>query len=263
MQKTKYLIFVLSMMLFAHTLMGQKESIEKRNTEYQRALELFEKNKYSSAQKAFKEFLKNTDEVFNDEYLVDAYYYDAVCSQMLTNNDAESKLVSFVDKFPQSSRLSMVQFYLANYYYAEKDYKKALAQYRKIEVSQIDKSVISEYEFKFGYSLFQSGNVTKAKDYFSRVMVSDSRYASSASYYYAHIQYMEGDYELALDKFQKLMQDDKFVGIVPYYIAQIYFYLDKNDELIAMSDDLIKSDTALPSSLEIPFFSDKYLLPEK
>ena len=94
MQKTKYLIFVLSMMLFAHTLMGQKESIERRNTEYQRALELFEKNKYSSAQKAFKEFLKNTDEVFNDEYLVDAYYYDAVCSQMLTNNDAESKLVS-------------------------------------------------------------------------------------------------------------------------------------------------------------------------
>ncbi|MBO7200374.1 MAG: tetratricopeptide repeat protein [Bacteroidales bacterium] len=240
MQKTKYLIFVLCMMLFGHTLMGQKESIEKRNNEYQRAVELFEKNKYSSAQKAFKEFLKNKDEVFNDEYLVDAYYYDAVCAYILTNKDAESKLLSFIDKFPQSSRLSMAQLYLANCYYDEKDYKKALAQYRKIEMSQIDKSMISEYEFKFGYSLFQSGNVKKAKDYFSRVMVSNSRYASSASYYYAHIQYMEGDYELALDKFQKLMQDDKFVGIVPYYIAQIYFYLDKNDELIAMSDDLIQ-----------------------
>ena len=239
MQKTKYLIIIACMMMSAHALIGQNETIEQQNSEYQRALDLFEKNKYASAQKAFKEFLNNKEYVSNDEYLADAYYYDAVCAQILSNSDAESKLVSFIDNFPQSSRIGMAYFYLANYYYSDKNYKKALTQYRQVEVSKLDRSAMLEYEFKFGYCLFQSGNIKKAKDYFSSVMVTDSRYASSASYYYAHIQYMQGDYELALDKFQKLMEDKKFAGIVPYYIAQIYFYLDRNDELIAMSDDLI------------------------
>ena len=71
-------------------------------------------------------------------------------------------------------------------------------------------------------------------------MTTESRYANSALYYYAHIQYEEGDYELALNKFEKLLDDKKFAGIVPYYIAQIYFYLDKDEEFLKLSPALIE-----------------------
>ena len=73
MQKTKYQIIIECMMMSAHALIGQNETIEQQNSEYQRALDLFEKNKYASAQKAFKEFLNNKEYVSNDDYLADAY----------------------------------------------------------------------------------------------------------------------------------------------------------------------------------------------
>ena len=243
MQKTKYLIIVICVMCCTYTLKAQKNESEKRINEYNRAVELFEKSKYASAQKAFKTFLNKKETNTNDNYLVNAYYYDAVCAQLLSNNDAEYKLTQFIRNYPQSSLISMAQFYLGNCYYERKNYQQALAEYRKVEVSQMDADMQLEYEFKFGYSLFLNGNTKKAKEYFSRVMTTDSRYANSALYYYAHTQYVEGEYELALAKFQQLMSDKKFAGIVPYYIAQIYFYLDRDQELIAISETLIEKST--------------------
>ena len=240
MQRIKYLIIVATVMMFWSGIKGQNTSKNIREEAFERGVELFEKGKYAAAQKTFKAFLKDKEAVINDEYISEAYYYDAVSAQLLNNNDAEYKLTEYIRNFPQSSRISMACFYLANYYYADKDYSNALKHYRKVEPSQIDKSVTAEYDFKFGYSLFQGGNQRKAKEYFSRVMTTESRYANSALYYYAHIQYEEGEYELALNKFEKLLDDKKFAGIVPYYIAQIYFYLDKDEEFLELSPTLIE-----------------------
>ena len=80
MQKTKYLIIVICLMCCTYTLKAQKNESEKRINEYNRAVELFEKSKYASAQKAFKTFLNKKETNTNDNYLVNAYYYDAVCA---------------------------------------------------------------------------------------------------------------------------------------------------------------------------------------
>lgn len=240
MQRIKYLTIITSMMMCFSALIAQNTSKKEREYAFERGVELFEKNKYAASQKAFKLFLQDKEATTNDKYISEAYYYDAVAAQLLNNNDAEYKLNEFIRNFPQSSRISMACFYLANLHYADKNYAEALKQYRKVEPSQIDNSLQSEYEFKFGYSLFQGGNQKKAKEYFSRVMTTESRYANSALYYYAHIQYDGGEYELALNKFLKLMDDKKFAGIVPYYVAQIYFYLDKDDEFLELSPSLIE-----------------------
>jgi tetratricopeptide (TPR) repeat protein len=172
---------------------------------------------------------------------VKAYYYDAVCAQMLHNADAKYKLEKFISSYPQSREISMAYFYLGNYYYGEKDYGKALGEYRKAERSQINPDKLNEYEFKFGYSFLQTGNSKKAQEYFARVMINSSLYTNTATYYYAHIMYEEGKYEVALSNFEKLLTDNKFSKIVPYYIAQIYFHLNKDNELIALAPELINN----------------------
>ncbi len=242
MQRIKYLVIILYALISSHAIVGQNTITETRISEYQRALDLFEKEKYASAQHIFEKFVEENAQI-KDEYTINAYYYDAVCAQYLSNNDACYKLGSFIRNFPQSSKLNMARFYLGNYYYADKNYTDALSEYRKVEISQIELSYQAEFEFKFGYSLFQTGNTKKAKEYFSRIMNGKSKYASSALYYYAHIQYEDNDYELALVNFEKLLSDKKFASIVPYYIAQIYFFLDRGEELITISSELIEKST--------------------
>lgn len=242
MQKYKYLIVALCVFFVEHTsVLGQSNSIAERQKEYERGVELMEKNKYSSAQRVFRDFLKGNRLAVNDEYVVKAYYYDAVCAQMLHNADAKYKLEKFISSYPQSREISMAYFYLGNYYYGEKDYGKALGEYRKAERSQINPDKLNEYEFKFGYSFLQTGNSKKAQEYFARVMIDSSLYTNTATYYYAHIMYEEGKYEVALSNFEKLLTDNKFSKIVPYYIAQIYFHLNKDNELIALAPELINN----------------------
>ena len=212
--------------------------LDKQRAEYRRAVDLFDKEKYASAQHAFENYIESRMPQ-DDSEVESAFFFSAVCAQLLSNQDAQMKLEKFMRRYPQSAHMNMAHLFLGNHYYGERDYKQALAEYRLVDDSQIEYGYRSEYEFKMGYCLFQTGDAKNAKAYFSRLMTGKSKYASSALYYYAHIQYDEESYDLALANFQKLQSDKKFAKIVPYYIAQCYYFLDKDEELIRMAPDLI------------------------
>lgn len=243
MQNTKFHIVALCAILLAQVAVGQSsQSLDAQRAEFRRAKDLFEKEKYSSAQHAFEKYI-DSRKPQDDGEVESAYFYSAVCAQLLTNDDARVKLEDFIRRYPQSAHINMAHLFLGNYYYSARDYKQALAEYRLVDDSQIEYGYRSEYEFKMGYCLFQNGDTKNAKSYFARLMNGKSKYANSALYYYAHIQYEEENYDLALSNFQKLQSDKKFAKIVPYYIAQIYYFLDKDDELIKMAPELIEKSS--------------------
>ena len=49
---------------------------------------------------------------------------------------------------------------------------------------------------------------------------------------FAHISYQSQNYQSSLRWFKELINDKKFKHIVPYYIAQIYYYLNEYEQLI-------------------------------
>ena len=250
MQKIKYHIVALCAIILADIAFAQSpQSLENQRSEFRRAMDLFKKEKYSSAQHAFEKYI-DSRKPQNDGDVETACFYNAVCAQFLSNQDAQVKLEEFIRCYPHSTYINMAHLFLGNHYYASHDYKQALSEYRLVDDSQIDYGYRSEYEFKTGYCLFQNGDSKNAKSYFSRLMTGKSKYANSALYYYAHIQYEEENYDLALANFQKLQSDKKFAKIVPYYIAQIYYFLDKDEELIKIAPELI-AQSSEPRKAEI------------
>ena len=147
--------------------------------------------------------------------------------------------------YPQSSRQTMARFYLGNFYYSRGDYEHALEYYRKVDAAEVEFDHRSEYNFKTGYCYFQRGETVKASRYFSQQVGGRSKYAASSLYYYAHIQYQNGQYDLALKNFQELQKDRKFAKIAPAYIARIYYYLGRDDEFLEMAPALLKERDAL------------------
>ncbi len=239
---------VVAMLLVPLSLAAQREANGQRQRDlYREATDLFGKQKYAAAQQLFDEIASH-NEGRADLSTADAAYFAGVCSEMLDNNDAAYRLEEFLRLYPQSSRCSMARFYLGNFHYARGDYEKALSYYRTVTEKEIEFNHRSEYNFKTGYCYFQKGDTRKAAEYFSRQVGGQSKYASSSLYYYAHIQYMNGQYDLALHNFKELQKDKKFAKIVPSYMARIYYYLGKDEELLNMAPQLLKDEDAFRRS---------------
>lgn len=223
---------------------GQKPAIYTHsNVPYNSALELFDKEKYSAAQDKFEVVLKESSE-HKSEVVVNAKFYHALCALKLFNTDAENLFIEFINQHPESPKVKQAYFYLGAYQFRRKKYDKALAWFNKIDPYDLNPEDLAEYQFKKGYSLFMEDEYASASNHFFEIKDIDTKYSSTAKYYYAHIAYLQGKYESALQTFLQLSNSPKFAPIVPYYITQIYYLQSKFDKVIDYAPALL--DTALP-----------------
>jgi TolA-binding protein len=239
-----------AMLLLPMAVWAQRETGDERTTGlYRQAMDLYQKQKYSAAQQIFDQ-VAALGATADAQWLTvsDACYYAGVCSEKLDNDDAYFRLEEFLRLYPQSARQDMARFYLGNFYYARGDYDRALEYYKAVDPKEVEFDHRSEYNFKKGYCYFQKGDTKHASELFSQQVGGKSKYSASSLYYYAHIQYMNGQYDLALKNFRELQNDRKFAKMAPSYIARIYYYLGKDDELLRLAPQLLKDKDAFKRS---------------
>jgi TolA-binding protein len=208
--------------------------------EYQSAIELFNKEKFGAAQKLFNK----TIELIKDEQSevrISAEYYAAICSIELYNIDAEYRLMKFMSSYPENSKVKLANFQLGKLQYRQKKYNDAAQTLASVDIYDLSSDELTEYYFKLGYSYFMLKDYEKAKKPFFEIKDIDTKYFAAANYFYSHIAYSEKNYETALKGFQKLVDDESFGPVVPYYIAQIYYLQGKYAEVIAYAPPLLDS----------------------
>jgi TolA-binding protein len=206
----------------------------------QSAYELYDKQKYASAQKVFDEICGIYP--INTEEHAEAMYFASMCALELFNADAQSRMEQFIALYPGSKRIKMAYFSLGNLEYRAKAFKDALAWYEKIDERDLHKKDDKcEYQFKKGYCYFLRNEYDKAKLLFNEIKDIENNYAAPASYYFAHIAYSQGNLETALNGFQKFKSGSPFYPTIPYYIAHIYYLQKKLNELIAYAEPWIDS----------------------
>ena len=239
MKRYKLLIVIAMGLLFLQPAVAQKRtSWQSLQQDFLLAKDLFEKEKYVSAQEKF-DLLRAKAKGGTSQLEGEAAYYAAVCSNNLNNDDAETRLKSFLALYPQSGRTNMARLQLANFYYRRGHYDKALAYYRQVDKVGVEYGYRSEFDFKMAYCYFEGGNSKQAKPMFAQLASGQSKYRNAATYYYAHIQYADGEYDQSLRNFQQIANDKNFVKVVPSYVARLYYYLGRYDELLDMAPALL------------------------
>ncbi|MBI3500321.1 MAG: tetratricopeptide repeat protein [Bacteroidetes bacterium] len=242
-KRTAIYIFLFGLFfLICIALFSQKTMVYTNlDADFKLALELFQKQKFGSAQKQFSKIISHYGNEPHNLIRIDAEYYSALCALELFNKDAELLLKNFISVHPESPRTQTAYFQLGKYNYRKKQYNKALEWFAKVDVYDLNNEELSEFYFKRGYSFFEEDSMVQAKKDFFEIKDIDNKYASPATYYYGHISYREKNYQTALQHFQKLKRNENFGAIVPYYIAQIFFLQEKYDSAIVYAKPLLDS----------------------
>lgn len=238
-----YFLITLFIANVAYPTLAQRTTYYTEPTaQYKLGLELFNKEKYGQAQKIFRavQALPNVEQATT---ISNAKYYEALCAYELFNNDAELLLSNYIKSTDKNTQVNTASYCLANLYYRKKRYKEALPYFEKLAPVDVQQELLPDYYFKKGYCYMEKKDLINAKTNFYEIKDTDSKYSAAANYYYSHINYLQRNYQSALDGFLKLETSEAYKTLSQYYVAQILFLQDKHEQVIAYVPKL-KADSA-------------------
>lgn len=245
----KYFISLL-LLTFSGFLFAQKTQLFlDKDATYKTAMELFDKKQYTAAQKAFIDYMALVKG--NTLLKTDAEYYAAACGIELFHKDGEWRMKEFIERHPESNKVKWGYFYLGKSNFRKKKYEESIQFLEKVDIYDLSKENLAELYFKRGYSYFVTKNFEKSKTDLFEIKDVDNKYAHPANYYYSHILYQEKKYETALQGFNRLLNNETFGSVVPYYITQIYFIQGKYNDVVKNAPALLDDTTHVQKEGEI------------
>jgi TolA-binding protein len=241
MNRNRYFFTIGLFLIFFSSAVSQVSFTGKEVTsDFERGMELFNKEKYPAAIRLFDSYIKNNGNT-NLLTVAEAEYYRSVAALDLFNPDAELRMVSFIRNHSESPRINEAYLDLGDYFYQNKNYRKAVTYYEEVNRQELSAEKLPKYFFRLGYSHFMRGEIPRALLMFSEIKDIDTEYTPPAVYYFSHIAYEQKMYQTAMEGFSRLKGDETFGSVVPFYIVQI-LYLQKNyDEILKIAPDLINS----------------------
>ena len=238
------LLFPAALLLLSVSCFSQTNfNITDPEKEYKEAKEFFIKDEYSLAYPLLKglqdKYPENTQS--SHAYLnQDIEYYYIVCGLKLNQPVAEDAAKRFIDAANNEPRQQMMSYHLAKYYFIKNDFARAVVFYERAGYDNLSNEEIADAKFELAYSYFNLKQFDKAKPLFNEIhQLPGNKYYYDANYYYGFISYRDRDYAEALGSFQKVESQDKYKGLVPYYIAQIYYFEGKKDEALRYGEDAL------------------------
>ena len=216
-----------------------QQSIVKSDAvaEFNEALSLVDAGMYGAARTKMDEFISKHDGS-KIELTADARYYRGLAAKLNDNDDAPSLMQDFIEKCPHSQRRSDMLYHMGDFYLLRSKYADALKWFERVSERRISEEYHSPYLFKTGYCYFMRGQHKKAISFFDRLHDDGGEFASAVTYYRAHVDYENGNYDDALTQMLELVGDEGFGNVASYYIADMMYRKQRYPEAIRYAQPL-------------------------
>ncbi|MGB5981257.1 MAG: tetratricopeptide repeat protein [Nonlabens sp.] len=213
---------------------------------YNQALDLYQEDQYTAAQRLFKEVKASTE----DELIKgNAAYYIANCAVRLNQRNADALIEKFVEEYPASTKRNSAVIDVADYYFDNGKYNLAAKWYTRVNKSTLSRKQMNRYNFNTGYTLVQGKKYDEAKPYLNRV--SDTKeYGAKAKYYLGYIAYEGNELQEASDLFDEAGESPEQDAKLSYYQADLNYRMGNFDEAIELAkEQMPKSNRTEQSEL--------------
>lgn len=249
MKKT---LFAAILFLLTITASAQKE-INQYNPEslFEKGVLMFENQHYASALEYFEQYITAANDN-SSENIAMAKYYEAASTLLLDESDGENKITTFIKENPTNIMADNAKLLHANYLFKNRKYRDALKIYEDIDPVNLNKEEKDECDFKKAYCHYQTQEIYKASPIFEKLSKTANKYQNDATYYHAHILFINRKNDEASELFKSLTKDEKYKDIANIYLLQIDFGEELYAEVTEKGDDILqkahknrKSDIAL------------------
>ncbi len=207
----------------------------------QRAIELYNDGRWIDARLTLLQ-VKNDIKGDNTHDLEDIDFYLAMCAVELDDSEAEEYLTNFENLHPASTHLNRVRFAMAMLYCSDEQYDQAKELFEKVSYSLLAVDEQEKYNMRVGYIHFLDKDYDTARKYFLRIGQKSDIY-HHALYYLSYIGYIQGDTQYARGGFNKLLNDDTYSPIAPFYLLQIEFNEGNYSDVLREGEELYSKAT--------------------
>lgn len=201
------------------------------------AKELFRQGKYNAA---YGEFEKIQAQVEKPSGLYsEAEYYKAYSILKSGQNDGDRRMNDFIDNYPESPYANTARLNLGGYHFDKQRFSQAIKTLSLVNRSQLDKKSMALLHFQLGYSYLMEEDQTKALAEFAQIKDTDNPYNKAAAYYWAHINYLQGNNDAALEGFTKLNGDPVYSKTIPLYVSHIFYKQEKYSQIVQYTPGIL------------------------
>jgi tetratricopeptide (TPR) repeat protein len=241
--KIKY-PFLLIAVLFSVSLFAQPTHVfTDAEKKFKDAKELFIKQQYALAYPLLQEVkLQYPDnQKSNNVYLNDdVNYYYIVCRLKLQIPIAEEEAKHYIDWVNNQPRLELMSYHLGKFYFTKDDFANAIKYYEQAALDNLSNEEIADAKFEMAYCYFNLKRFADAKPLFNEIhQLPGNKYYIPANYYYGFISYYDHNYSEALKAFKLVETIGDYKGVVPYYIAEIFYFQNKKDESLRYGESVL------------------------
>lgn len=242
MKHTSALVILIG--LFHCSIAQQTRYFTDPQASFKQAKEYFQREQYSLAYPLFKDLAllqrpaDRSDKAINYQ---EVSYYTIVCALKQNEAASVSKARDFIDLEDNAARVQMMSFHLAEYYFRERDYQRAISLYENANIENLTNREIADMKFHLGYSYFTAQQFDKAKPLLDAIrQLKDDPNYKDANYYFGFISFFQKKYRDALDAFTVVEDHETYGRVVPYYIATIYYVLGQKDRALEYTEAKLK-----------------------
>lgn len=245
----KIFSLLLSAIVSGAAIAQTTHTITDPEKKYKEAKEFFVKEQYAFAYPLVKELKQqypgNTASDHN--YLNDdVNYYYIACELKLMQPVGETDAVEYINSITNEPRAQVMSFHLAHYYFLNDDFSNAITYFDKAGYDNLSNDQIADAKFEKAYAHFNLKQFAQAKPLFNEIhQLPDNKYFIPANYYYGFISYYDRQYDEALKAFKMVETHEDYKGVVPYYIAEIYYFQGKKDQALSYGESVLSRGGSL------------------
>jgi TolA-binding protein len=231
-------LFILPFLFFSFFHLSAQDLLSQQIQErlYRTAIDQMDKSHFGAARESFSQFLSMAAP--GDMRSIEAEYYLSFCALNLHHADAEKRFADFIADYPLHPKSISANYDLANFFYVEKNYKKAASYFSKVDFSGLPIEQQNSGRFQYGYSQFSQKSLKESLDQFNFIKAQGGKYGPAASYYAGFVEYSQGDFDNAIIDLKRAEQNEAYSKIVPYVMASVYYKQKKYDELLKYTSQL-------------------------
>jgi len=200
------------------------------------ATEQFQRGEFAGSYRAINTWLQETPSSY---HLEEAQFIMAASSWELNRRETSLLLIGFLKKWPASPYAVNAYYLLGCSAMEAGQFEDAMAYFKRCPESALSPVERINYAFRLAYTAMQRGDRETAQRLFSKLASGESRYAASAGFFLAYMNYTEGKANEALKGFAPYTNNEQLNASLPCLNVQLLYASGENKEAIEMTRSLV------------------------